>query len=109
MRALSKYKEKRRFKKTLADELLEYHFERYTGKNKHNALSWRVILEEKIQPHTDILCDFSRWLLDRGWSRDVVEELFFVVLDEKNAGSVVKLKKDRITEAKVKKSIRSKP
>src|SRR5665213_155283 len=69
-----------RFKRIFADELLEYHFERVIGKNENNEKQWRVLLEERVEPHADILCDLSQWLIDRGWSKDVVEELFFVAV-----------------------------
>ncbi len=71
--------EKGRFKRTFADELLEYHFERRLGKNQDNEKQWRVLLDEHIEPHTEMLCDFSNWLLSRGWSKETVEECFFVV------------------------------
>lgn len=80
----STWREKERFKKAFPNELLAYHLERSLGKNEHNGLPWRTLVENKIQPHTDILCDFSRWLIEQGWSRDVVEELFFVVADEED-------------------------
>lgn len=83
----SKQKEKKRFKEAFPGELLEYHFERFLGKNKHNSLPWRTLLKDNIQPHMDILCDFSRWLVKHGWSRDVVEELFFVVADDEKRGN----------------------
>jgi hypothetical protein len=76
-----KNKEKERFKKAFSDELLQFHFERLLGKNPHNERSWRVLLEERIEPHTEILCDLSRWLIARGWSKEVVKELFFVELE----------------------------
>ncbi len=72
--------EKDRFKRIFADELLQYHFEQVIGKNEDNEKQWRVLLDEKIEPHAEILCDFSQWLLDRGWSKEVVEELFFVAV-----------------------------
>src|ERR1700690_2169345 len=74
--------EKERFKRTFAEELLEYHFERMIGKNEDNEKQWRVLLDEHIEPHAEILCDFSNWLLDRGWSKETVEELFFVAVKE---------------------------
>jgi hypothetical protein len=73
--------EKERFKRTFAEELLEYHFEQVVGKNEDNEKQWRVLLDEHIGPHAEILCDFSNWLLERGWSRETVEELFFVAVD----------------------------
>ena len=73
--------EKERFKRTFAEELLEYHFERMIGKNEDNEKQWRVLLDEHIEPHAEILCDFSNWLLERGWSRETVEELFFVPIE----------------------------
>lgn len=77
-------KEKERFKRIFADELLQYHFERVIGKNENNEKQWRVLLEERIDPHAQILCDFSQWLLDRGWSKEIVEELFFVAVEGDN-------------------------
>ena len=76
-------KEKEKFKTELFNELLEYHFEKSLGKDNHNNLPWRVLLEDNIQPHIDILCDLSKWLVKRGWNKTVVEELFFVVADDK--------------------------
>ena len=73
--------ERERFKRTFAEEILEYHFEQTIGKNENNEKQWRVLLDEHIEPHAEILCDFSNWLLDRGWSREVVEELFFVSVE----------------------------
>ena len=61
---------------------MEYHFERTIGKNEDNEKQWRVLLDEHIEPHAEILCDFSNWLLERGWSRETVEELFFVAVDK---------------------------
>lgn len=75
-------KEEERFKAVFSNELLEYHFEKILGENKYNHFPWRVLLEDKIQPHTDILCNFSQWLIERGWSRDIVRENFFIVIDE---------------------------
>lgn len=80
----SRESEKERFKKSFSSELLEYHFEKWLGKNEHNGVSWRRLLEDNVQPHTDMLCDLSRWLLAQGWSEKVVEELFFVV-EEKDS------------------------
>lgn len=84
MRMFSKTREdeKERFKRIFTDELLQYHFERVIGKNEDNDKQWRVLLDERIEPHAEILCDFSQWLLDRGWSKDVVEELFFVAVKD---------------------------
>ena len=77
-------KEEERFKVVFSSEILEYHFEKSLGKNSHNALPWRTLLEDNIQPHTDILCDFSKWLIKHGWSREVVEKLFFVVAEDED-------------------------
>lgn len=74
-----------RFKLTFADELLEFHFERTLGKNEYNGRQWRVLLDERIEPHAEILCDFSNWLLARGWSRETVEEMFFVAINSSKA------------------------
>lgn len=82
MRLPQKDEEKERFKRIFADELLEYHFERVVGKNENNEKQWRVLLDERVEPHAQILCDISQWLLDRGWSKEVVEELFFVAVQE---------------------------
>ena len=73
--------EKERFKRTFADELLEYHFERRLGENQDNEKQWCVLLDDHIEPHTEILCDFSNWLIARGWSKETVEELFFIAVD----------------------------
>jgi hypothetical protein len=80
----SRWREKERFKKAFPSQLLEYHFEKSLGRNEHNGLPWRTLLENETEPHTDILCDFSEWLIEQGWSKEVVEELFFVVADEKD-------------------------
>ncbi len=76
---LFKPNEQKRFKEAFANELLEFYFEKWIGKNPNNKLPWRVIVENKVQPQVDILCEFSDWLIAQGWSREVVEELFFVV------------------------------
>ena len=81
--------EKERFKRTFAEELLEYHFERMIGKNEDNEKQWRVLLDEHIEPHAEILCDFSNWLLERGWSRETVEELFFVPIETDEKQEVI--------------------
>ena len=82
-------KEKERFKAEFFNELLEYHFERLVGKNNCNHFPWRVLLEDKIQPHTDILCDFSRWLIEQGWDRDVIQEHFFIVVDNQTSATEI--------------------
>lgn len=73
--------ERERFKKEIFNELLEFHFESRLGKNPNNGLPWWVMLDEEAQPHTDILCSFSQWLLDRGWSKEAVDDGFFIVVD----------------------------
>ncbi len=79
-----KQTENERFKAALFNELLEYHFEKLTGKNNFNHFPWRAILEDKIEPHTDILCEFSEWLIDRGWDKEMVRKEFFVVATKDN-------------------------
>lgn len=82
MSFFSNYKEKDRFKQAFADELLAYHFEKFVGKNEHNDKPWQALAEGNVRPHVDILCDLSEWFLARGWSREVVEELFFVTAEK---------------------------
>jgi hypothetical protein len=87
--------EKQRFKRTFAEELLQYHFEQTLGKNEDNEKQWRVLLDDHIEPHAEMLCDFSNWLLDKGWSREVVEELFFVAVErdeQENADEKAEIK-----------------
>jgi len=71
-------KEKIRLSKEIFDELLEYHFENALWEHGDNAIRWHTLLENNIQPHTDILCDFSNRLIKHGWSKETVEEVFFV-------------------------------
>ncbi|MBU6500896.1 MAG: hypothetical protein KGJ89_02120 [Patescibacteria group bacterium] len=78
-----KANERERFKKELFNELLEFHFDTRLGKNKRNELPWRTLLDDKIEPHAEILCDFSKWLMQRGWDKELVKDVFFIAVDEK--------------------------